>query len=103
MHEKRRIQFERYTNLPLGGNWVGEWPAYVLVHHEGTVDDVRYVPERTSAVEVSHGAHGPEPRFPGDVWTMHHVCSACGGAVDGGDRYCKHCGARFADNDKEDA
>lgn len=51
--------------------------------------------ERTSAIEVSHGSHGPEPRFPGDVWTMHHVCSACGGAVDAGDSYCKHCGARF--------
>ena len=37
MAEKRQIQFERYTNLPLGGNWAGEWPAYVLVHHEGAV------------------------------------------------------------------
>lgn len=59
--------------------------------------------ERTAAVEVSHGAHGPEPRFPGDAWTMHHVCSACGGPVDGGDRYCRRCGARLADNDKEDS
>ena len=50
---------------------------------------------RTAAVEVSHGAHGPDPRFVGDVWTMHHVCSACGGPVDGGDGYCRHCGARF--------
>ena len=50
---------------------------------------------RTAAVEVSYGAHGPDPRFVGDVWTMHHACSACGGAVDGGDRYCKHCGARL--------
>lgn len=62
---------------------------------------VTYVPERTAAVEVSHGSHGPEPRFPGDAWTMHHVCSACGGAVDGGDVYCRHCGARLADNEKE--
>lgn len=52
--------------------------------------------ERTARIVVSHGIHGPEPRFPGDVWTMHHVCSACGGAVDGGDRYCRHCGARVA-------
>lgn len=57
--------------------------------------------ERTATVEVSHGAHGPRPRFPGDCWTMHHACSACGGAVDRGDGYCKHCGARFEDNDKE--
>ena len=95
MAEKRRIQFERYTDLPLGDGWLGEWPAYVLVHHEGAVDDVRYVPERTATVVVSHGTHGPDPRFVGDVWTMHHACSACGGAVDAGDRYCKHCGARL--------
>lgn len=57
--------------------------------------------ERTADVEVSHGSHGPEPRFPGDVWTMHHVCSACGGAVDKGDSYCRHCGARL--ERKEDA
>lgn len=59
--------------------------------------------ERTAFIEVSHGSHGPEPRFPGDVWTMHHVCSACGGPVDRGDRYCRNCGARLADNDKEEA
>ena len=102
MDEKRRIHFEHYTDLTLGDSWSGEWPAYVLVHHEGTVDDVRYVPERTAAVEVSHGAHGPLPRFPGDVWTMHHVCSACGGPVDGGDGYCRHCGARLADNHEKE-
>ena len=56
--------------------------------------------ERTARIVVSHGIHGPEPRFPGDVWTMHHACSACGGAVGGGDRYCKHCGAKIV---KEDA
>lgn len=48
-----------------------------------------------ATVEVSHGDHGPEPRFPGDAWTMHYVCSACRGAVSRGDRYCKHCGARM--------
>ena len=57
--------------------------------------------ERTCRAEVSHGTHGPRPRFPGDVWTMHHVCSTCGGAVDGGDHYCKHCGAML--ERKEDA
>ena len=37
-----------FTNLMLGHNWgSGEWPEYVLVSHEGAVDDVRYVPERT--------------------------------------------------------
>ena len=56
--------------------------------------------ERTAFIEVSHGTHGPRPRFPGDVWTMHHVCSACGGAVDGGDHYCKHCGARIIKEDE---
>lgn len=68
----------------------------------GSLENPRvYVPERTAAVEVSHGAHGPLPRFPGDAWTMHHVCSACGGAVDKGDGYCRNCGARLADNEKE--
>ena len=56
--------------------------------------------ERAATIEVSHGAHGPNPRFVGDVWTMHHVCSACGDAVDAGDRYCKHCGARFEEEDE---
>lgn len=42
---KRQIEFDRYTNLPLGSNWSGEWPEYVLVHHEGAVDDRRYVPD----------------------------------------------------------
>ena len=50
--------------------------------------------ERTCRVEVSHGSHGPVPRFPGDVWTMHHVCSECGLPIDRDDVYCKHCGAR---------
>ncbi|OUN47664.1 hypothetical protein B5G20_02795 [Collinsella sp. An7] len=50
--------------------------------------------ERTCHVEVSHGSHGPEPRFEGDVWTMHHVCSECGGAIGRDDVYCKHCGSR---------
>ena len=50
--------------------------------------------DRTCRAEVSHGSHGPEPRFPGDVWTMHHVCSACGLPIDRDDAYCKHCGAR---------
>ena len=75
------------------------YPGRILV---GSLERPRvYVPERTAFIEVSHGTHGPRPRFPGDVWTMHHVCSACGGAVDGGDRYCRHCGARLADNEKE--
>ena len=50
--------------------------------------------ERTCRVEVSHGSHGPGPRFEGDVWTMHHVCSECDGAIDRDDAYCKHCGAK---------
>ena len=50
--------------------------------------------ERTCRAEGSHGSHGSEPRFPGDVWTMHHVCSACGLPIDRDDAYCKHCGAR---------
>ena len=56
--------------------------------------------ERTCRAEVSHGSHGPEPRFPGDVWTMHHVCSACGGPVDRGDGYCRNCGARLEEGDE---
>lgn len=55
--------------------------------------------ERTCRVEVSHGSHGPDPRFEGDVWTVHHVCSECGGAIDRDDTYCKHCGAKVVDDD----
>ena len=86
MAEKRQIQFERYTNLPLGGNWAGEWPAYVLVHHEGSVDDVRYVPERTCRYVYDKGLCG---------W----VCSECGGLEPVGYhvRYCPDCGARVMD------
>ena len=99
MAEKRQIQFERYTNLPLGGNWAGEWPAYVLVHHEGAVDDARYVPERT----CRNASLDPEC----------FRCSECGAEdyvdggtivwVDGGPQdasYCPHCGARVV---KEEA
>lgn len=95
MGEKRQIQFERYTNLPLGGNWAGEWPAYVLVHHEGTVDDVRYVPERTC-----HPTHTREK------WE----CDVCGCVIRPGFmpefagvgvlRYCPHCGARIIKEDE---
>lgn len=86
MAEKRQIQFERYTNLPLGGNWAGEWPAYVLVHHEGSVDDVRYVPERTCRYVYDEGLC---------AWR----CSECGGLEPVGDnvRYCPDCGARIAE------
>lgn len=91
-----------YLRVILSDDWEwGEVPAAVVaVARNG--DKQTYVPERTAAVVVSHGSHGPEPRFPGDVWTMHHVCSACGGAVDGGDGYCKHCGARLADNHEKE-
>ena len=86
MAEKRRIEFERYTNLPLGGNWAGEWPAYVLVHHEGSVDDVKYVPERTC-----HYVYDKEIC----AWR----CSECGGLEPVGDHvsYCPDCGARVMD------
>ena len=50
--------------------------------------------ERTCAMEVYHGDHGPEPRFEGDVWTMTYACSACHGHISPGDVYCKHCGAK---------
>ena len=51
--------------------------------------------ERTCHAVASHGDHGPLPRFPGDAWTMHHVCSACRGAIDADDEFCRHCGARL--------
>ena len=86
MAEKRQIQFERYTNLPLGGNWAGEWPAYVLVHHEGSVDDVRYVPERRR-------------RYVYDREICAWRCSECGGLEPVGDHvsYCPDCGARIVE------
>ena len=87
MAEGRQIQFERYTDLPLGGNWAGEWPAYVLVHHEGSVDDVRYVPERTCRV-VRDG----EPSATGVPRELR--CSECGGRLSRFGSFCPTCGAR---------
>ena len=79
--------------------WDEGRPLPFVLHVKRGAEIRRYVPERTAAVEVSHGVHGPEPRFVGDVWTVHHVCSACGGPVDGGDGYCRHCGARLGEGD----
>lgn len=91
MAEKRQIQFERYTNLPLGDSWSGEWPAYVLVHHEGAVDDVKYVPERTCHDE----AESPQS----------FLCGECGWfwtdpEDELGFRYCPNCGARVVEEEK---
>lgn len=111
MAEKRQIKFEHYTNLPLGDVWSDEWPAYVLVHHEGAVDDVRYVPERTCRVETT------ERRVSQTQTLVTKSCSACGHAfgseevrpiLPGLDEtmvldpvdvpsYCPHCGARVAE------
>ena len=93
MAEGRRIHFEHYTDLPLGDSWSGEWPAYVLVHHEGAVDDVRYVPERTCRV-----VRGGEPSSTGVPRERH--CSECGGRLTSFGSYCPHCGSRII---KEDA
>lgn len=77
--------------------WDEDRPFPFVLHVKRGDEIRRYVPERVATVEVSHGDHGPEPRFPGDAWTMHYVCSACRGAVSRGDRYCKHCSARIED------
>lgn len=50
--------------------------------------------ERTCRIVVDHGRHGPEPRFDGDVWTVHDACSECGWPIGRKDAYCSHCGAR---------
>lgn len=44
---------------------------------------------------VNHGDHGPEPRFPGDAWTMWYCCPVCDNPVTEGDRYCKTCGTEL--------
>ena len=82
--------------------WDEGRPFPSVLHVKRGAEIRRYVPERTADVVVSHGAHGPRPRFVGDVWTMHHVCSACGGPVDAGDRFCRHCGARLANNHEKE-
>lgn len=109
MAEKRQIQFERYTNLPLGGNWAGEWPAYVLVHHESAVDDVRYVPERTcrmvSAFDTDVLEQEQENVSLSPEDTLAYRCEGCGFdfRYDRGlyPSYCPNCGARVV-NDARD-
>lgn len=44
---------------------------------------------------INHGDHGPEPRFPGDAWTVWYCCGNCDHAISHGDAYCKTCGARI--------
>lgn len=83
-----------FTNLVLGHNWdSGEWPEYVLVSHEGAVDDVRYAPERTCRM-----------RF--DDREYRYRCSRCGclsetyRSTDGkwyAPEHCTACGARVVD------
>lgn len=58
---------------------------------------VTYVPERTCRIVVNHGDHGPEPRFDGDVWTVHDACSECGWPMGRKNAYCPHCGAKVVD------
>lgn len=50
--------------------------------------------------EKRHGDHGPEPRFPGDYWTMWSVCSECRRPVNPWDEECRHCGAEFEEEDR---
>lgn len=50
---------------------------------------------RVGCVVVDHGLHGPEPRCPGDVWTVSYRCSVCQGHIDKDDAYCKRCGVRL--------
>lgn len=72
-----------FTDRVLGHNWpLDEWPEYVLVNHEGAVDDVRYVPESTCrVVATDENPYGCE-------------CSECGQPDIDGWNYCPGCGAR---------
>ena len=56
--------------------------------------------ERTAKIEMRHGDHPPYPLFEGDAWTAWFVCAGCKGAVDPGDEYCKHCGAKLEPYDR---
>ena len=57
--------------------------------------------ERTCRIVVDHGRHGPEPRFDGDVWTVHYTCSECGWPIGRKDAYCSHCGAKVGGVDAD--
>ena len=93
MAVNRRVRFDHFTDLPLGGIWGSdEWPDYVLVHHEGALDDVRYVPRRTCRV-VRLG----KPSQTGVPSERH--CSECGGGLTRFGGYCPHCGARVVEED----
>lgn len=53
-------------------------------------------------IEQCHGDHGPTPRFPGDCWTMWHVCSECRRPVNQWDKECSHCGEELTEPVDED-
>lgn len=75
-------------NLVLGANWgAGEWPDHVDVSHTGSLDCMRYVPERTCHDE----AEAPQS----------FLCGECGWFWTDWDgfelefHYCPNCGARI--------
>ena len=112
MAKGRQIKFERHTNLPLGVSWAGAWPEYVLVHHECSADDVRYVPERTCSYPVVRDeeeiAERARRASEGRIFSTRDIplcrkCAACGKQFTPMARrpewlrHCPYCGARIVE------
>lgn len=62
-------------------------------HEREIIDCVRYA----SAADVAPAVHA-KIVTAGEGPTHWAACSACGGAVDPFDRYCRHCPAKFDEN-----
>ena len=112
MEEGRQVKFERHTSLSLGVCWAGVWPEHVLVHHERSNDDVRYVPERTCGYPVvtdeEEVAERERLSREGRIFSTQDVplcrkCTACGAQFEPMThrpkwlQYCPVCGARIVE------
>lgn len=87
--ETIRVELYKSENEKLGALSIANGPSVAQMVAK-LIDDCK-----VAKPYVSHGNHGPEPRFPGDAWTMWFCCGNCDQMIGPGDGYCKHCGAKL--------